>query len=152
MSYPLAVCIGALRAMHASAGATRAGPCATRLMHSARGMLVRVRARQKVVCVRALCASSETAHIAAQLPANFFDKKPPEASSASLSGREHAVEGFFDEAQVLPAPRRVTRPTNDPLTRVHAGSTPRRTPLQARARVRTLQACLCGRFRLVYTH
>ena len=42
--------------------------------------------------------------LALQLPSNFFDK-PPNAASASLSGREHAVEGFFDEAPAVGAKR-----------------------------------------------
>lgn len=44
-------------------------------------------------------------HSRKQLPSNFFDKKVPDASSASLSGREHAVEGFFDEAPVAGSKR-----------------------------------------------
>ena len=35
--------------------------------------------------------------MASGLPANFFDAAG--ASSASLSGREHAVEGFFDKQE-----------------------------------------------------
>ena len=48
-----------------------------------------------IICFSRRCLFSPLCCACAQLPSNFFDKKPPD-TSASLSGREHAVEGFFD--------------------------------------------------------
>ena len=60
--------------------------------------------RVSQMCAHARALALTLPVLALQLPSNFFDK-PPNAASASLSGREHAVEGFFDEAPAVGAKR-----------------------------------------------